>query len=149
MFLYKNKKSFYDELNLILKNMSIHYEAMKVFNHQESEYVQKLNLLIGFAFLNDSVLISSINDQEIHFLMKKENEEPSIYIINKYEFVHKNLKKFCEIFRLNFYVNFNKDLDQIIDRVIYLVLSPNIKEVLDKELRTLSMENLRKIWGCK
>lgn len=145
----KDKKSFNKDINIVLEELVVKYNKIKKFSKEDvSEEIKKYNLIIAITFLNSSVIVSSIDDNIISFVMRQKNEkEINVYTINKYDLIFNKLPKFCKITNIRDFINFDNDIDVIIDRTLYLILSENLKEVLEKECNSLSSKELKRLWS--
>lgn len=145
----KDKKSFNKDINIVLEELFDKYNKIKKFSKEDvSEEIKKYNLIIAITFLNSSVMVSSIDDNIISFVMRQKDEkEINVYTINKYDLIFNKLPKFCKITNIRDFINFDNDIDVIIDRTLYLILSENLKEVLENECNSLTSKELKRLWS--
>lgn len=145
----KDKKSFNKDINIVLEELREKHNKIKIFSKEDiSEEIKKYNLIIAITFLNSSVMVSSIDDNIISFVMRQKDEkEINVYTINKYDLIFNKLPKFCKITNIRDFINFDNDIDVIIDRTLYLILSENLKEVLENECNSLTSKELKRLWS--
>lgn len=145
----KDKKSFNKDINIVLEELREKHNKIKIFSKEAiSEEIKKYNLIIAITFLNSSVMVSSIDDNIISFVMRQKDEkEINVYTINKYDLIFNKLLKFCKITNIRDFINFDNDIDVIIDRTLYLILSENLKEVLENECNSFSSKELKRLWS--
>ena len=145
----KDKKSFNKDINIVLEELREKHNKIKIFSKEDiSEEIKKYNLIIAITFLNSSVMVSSIDDNIISFVMRQKDEkEINVYTINKYDLIFNKLPKFCKITNIRDFINFDNDIDVIIDTTLYLILSENLKEVLENECNSLTSKELKRLWS--
>lgn len=147
----KNEFDYNKNFNLDYDNLkSTHKDIQEILDKRKDNIFinnkyRDLSLLIAICLNNYTVNISSINKNNISFIMEIDGKV-DVYELDIYKLVYYHLDMILQMIGLRKFMNFDLDITKIIERAFLLFFQNDIKDFLNKELDRMGYQ-IRKNWS--